>query len=627
MPLADGTAAAARPRESWSNATMALRFASKSGTFEQRAPLVSNDWNSIAVVPLPGEGGDVAVHAVEVATGTARPVIVDVGRGWRCVNLDGIEPVVPPGEPRRFNDAIERVRLTLTNTNGTEQVARLLFEKTAHGIGQRGGAPITGLSAILRDRDGRPTGIPVQLSKNWHNDARAGVYSGQWFHGFSQVRVPAGATVELELAIVYGHWGGVAAASHAQLCLIGWGSNQLWDESALGSWGESICYEPDQVQAAASILDVRPVLVKSMSGDQPFNWTHNVGGGDWFRLFDPAGKRVFPAGMRTDYRRQGPCLTEETYTGRLADCADESVSASLARTDDLVRGVYRLRLDVRKPVDFSRFVLFQIGADTYSYTGDRKMAVGDAGGLVREWDTQWGGEVYRTEPLACTGRVPWVSLHDAVPRRAGREAGSWANRGLVIRAWSARLGGRDTPPWIAERGVDARGTKSSVIDVLPPPGVTRLLPGDKLDAVVEMIVVPQSAEDYLGPNEALREALARDGNTWRMIRREATGNDRGVKVGTGRLVRLHPDIEVRADDGVAAFTFAGGLGYVPVTISGLRAPGDFSLTVDGRVIDQSVHGRDWWQTDYDPAMKRWSFTFNLPAGTAATQHVRFAQTR
>lgn len=64
-------------------------------------------------------------------------------------------------------------------------------------------------------------------------------------------------SVELELTLVYGHWGGIAAASHAQLCLIGWGSNQLWEESALGSWGESVCYEPDQVQRGCTIMDVQ----------------------------------------------------------------------------------------------------------------------------------------------------------------------------------------------------------------------------------------------------------------------------------------------------------------------------------------------------------------------------------
>ena len=38
--------------------------------------------------------------------------------------------------------------------------------------------------------------------------------------------------------------------------------------------------------------------------------------------------------------------------------------------------------------------------------------------------------------------------------------------------------------------------------------------------------MPQFAADYYGPNEALRAALTESENTWRMIQREAVGNDR-----------------------------------------------------------------------------------------------------
>ena len=344
-------------------------------------------------------------------------------RGWHRVNLDGVIPVEPPGPDENGSNAIERVRLLLANPDSTEQVARLLFAKTGRGIRVRHGAPITGISAVLRDVDGNPTGIPVQLSKNWHNRPEGGTYGGAWFHGFSHVRLAPKATVELELTIAYAHWGGVAAASHAQLCLIGWGSNQLWDQSALGAWGESICYEPDQAQAHVAILDVRPVMVRSMNRNLPWNWTHNVGGGDFFRLFDSGGNRVFPVRMRTAYLRQGPCLTEVTYAGHTTTAIEHSATVSLARTDDVVRGIYRLRMDVKEALDFSRFVIFQIGADTYSYTGERKMALGSETGVLREWDTQWGGDRYRTDPIECTGRVPWGLASRgrlASPQRASR---------------------------------------------------------------------------------------------------------------------------------------------------------------------------------------------------------------
>ncbi len=647
----DGAAAASQPRARWEGAALTLELGAGRRAWQARESWrdgKDGEWQEVALALDADEIADatargagaalkrlfsgtsaplppVEVRAATWANGAALPVAYDSSRGWHRVNLDDSPSLTPAagGDPR--NDALERVRLALTNPADREQPARLLFEK-------RRGVSITGVSAVLRDTAGNPTGIPVQLSKNWHGRPEGGVYAGQWFHGFARVRLPPRATVELELTLAYAHWGGVAAASHAQLCLIGWGSNQLWDQSALGSWGESICYEPDRAQALALITDVRPLMVSSMNNNSQWGWTHNVGGGDFFRLFDADGKRVMPTRMKTAYLSQGPCLTEILYAGRLGDGVEHAATVSLGRTDDLVRGVYRLRLDVTKPVDFSRFVLFQIGADTYSYTGERKMALGSEAGLTKEWATQWGGDTVRAGPFECAGRVPWVSLHEAVSR-ADRKArakgkaepeGAWANRGVVIRAWRARLGGRDAAPWVVERGVNARGSDTSTADFVPPPGVTRLEPGDFVEATFEHVIMPQAADDYYGPNAALREALRKDADTWRMIQREAVGNNRQVTVTRGALVRVSPSVCVRAANDGAAFTLAGGLGYVPVTVEGLASPDGYTLRVDGRAVDQSVHGRDFWQADYDPVSKRWSLTYTVAAsaGTRAFELAR-----
>ena len=628
-----------RPSEQWEDAALEIGLTTPNGELRQRWEPAQNqtwsgrEWREVSLALDPNafqsaaSTSEVSVRAAELPDGAPRPVDYDAARGWHRVNLDDIVPIVPPGDGReRQNDAIERVRIVLSNPTDREHPARLLFEKNGSGIKQRIGAPITGMSAILRDTDGNPTGIPVQLSKNWHGRPAGGVYAGTWFHGFSLVHLPPRAEVELELTIVYGHWGGVAAASHAQLCLIGWGSNQLWDQSALGSWGESICYEPDQAQAQCGILDVRPVMVRGMHGDQSWHWTHNVGGGDCFRLFDSGGQRVPHARMRTAYQRYGPCLTEVTYAGRIGDGLEHSATVSLARTDDLVRGVYRLRLDVTEATDFSRFVIFQIGADTYSYTGERKMALGNEAGLLREWATQWGGEAYRTQPVEGLGRMPWVSLHEAVARREPSGHGAWANRGVVIRGWNARLGGQSAPPWIAERGVRARGVDTSTLDILPPPGLTRLEPGDFVEATIEHLVMPQFAADYYGPNKALRGALIEGENTWRMIYREAVGNDRRVEMKTGILERLHPAVAIRTVNDAAECTITGGLGFVPVTFSGLSDSRGHTLYLDGQPVNQSIHGNDFWQTDYDPASQRWSRTYNLPIAGDRPHTLRFRAT-
>jgi hypothetical protein len=630
----NGMPSLSRPTETWTDGTMEIRFAHAGGEQMQSRPTngAAGAWQEVGLAldltsmersaPSP-----VTVSASETPSGKSRPVSYEANRGWHRVDLDGLELILPPGETERKNDALERLKLVLANPTDEEQVARLLFEKTTGGIRQAIGAPITGVSAILRDASGEPTGIPVQLSKNWHNRPEGGVYSGQWFHGFSQVRLPAGATVEFELTLAYGHWGGVAAASHAQLCLIGWGSNQLWDQSALGSWGESICYEPDQVQGECSILDVRPLMVGSMNKEAKWGWTHNVGGGDFFRFFDSSGNRVPHTAMRTAYERQGPCLTEVTYAGKIGSAITHHETVSLTRSDDLVRGTYRMRLDVREAIDFSRFVLFQIGADTYSYTSEKKMALGNEAGLIKEWSTTPGGEIYRTEPVAVTGTSPWVSLHEAAPRRSPDQQGAWPNRGLVIRSWSAVLGGRAADPWLAERGVTARGSDASTIDILPPPGVTRLEVGDYVEATIEHLIVPAAAADYYGPNAALKSALATDGDTWRMIHREAVHTDRTIELSIGTLKRTHPAITIATVGDTAAGTIKGGPAYVAITFTGLSSPHGHVLILDGAPLDQSIHGNDFWQTDFDAATKSWALTYNLPPTTGEARKFDFTRDR
>ena len=44
----------------------------------------------------------------------------------------------------------------------------------------------------------------------------------------------------------------------------GWGTDQLWDQAAIGSWGESICYDPDVCLQRSMIDDVRPLMVTQM---------------------------------------------------------------------------------------------------------------------------------------------------------------------------------------------------------------------------------------------------------------------------------------------------------------------------------------------------------------------------
>jgi hypothetical protein len=152
-----------------------------------------------------------------------------------------------------------------------------------------------------------------------------------------------------------------------------------------------------------------------------------------------------------------------------------------------------------------------------------------------------------------------------------------------------------------------------------------LEPGDYIEATLEHIIMPQFAKDYYGPNDALRTALTKDENTWRMIKREALGNDRVIEMKRGKLQRTQPAITISTEDDQAEFTLAGGLGYVPITFTGLHSPRGHALFIDDKPLNQGIHGNDFWQTDYDAESKTWSQTFNIPVDDKKPHVIRFVQ--
>ena len=60
----------------------------------------------------------------------------------------------------------------------------------------------------------------------------------------------------------------------------------------------------------------------------------------------------------------------------------------------------------------------------------------------------------------------------------------------------------------------------------------------------------------------------------------------------------------------------GGVGFVPIRFEGLPIADGYRLyeEVSGKLIplDQSVHGNDFWQTDYNATTKTYNRTYNLP---------------
>ena len=576
------------------------------GFLEDAPAAIHLEWHPDKPTVDPGEA--ITVSSRDVETQSELPVAYDVQRGWFRIDL-----------PARHFDLAEHPEhgdqydVVIENSADAPVLAPLLFAMKGAFSG------ITGMTPLLVDQHGLPTGYPVQISKNWHHiPERPKLYEGPWFHGFSYVPVKPNQEWKGRLQLIYAHWGGVPAVSHAQLCLIGWGVNQLWDQVAIGSWGETICYDPDINLNRSMIDDIRPLMVYGM-GSVPetpklWTWTNNVGGGDFLTLFGADGKRRFPSRMRTAYLKYGPNLTEVVYAGVTDDGAVEMrMTVSSPRCDDVARAYHHIRYDVVRPVAFSRLAFYQLGADNYNDHQFERLAHGNQNGLTEEWGFQSGGMVYDRAGVVCEGDGPWwFSAHRAMPNAP--RGGAWANRGLIIRSWDARLGGqRADRPHAAFFGTE-NGIPSMNVELAPPPGLEQLQPGDFVEATLELVVIPMNADDYYGPNINLRAHLKEHANSWKPVHRLAQRNDLDVTVEHGELLRPYPVILKSDEDRTLKFSVHGGAGYVPFTIAGVHTPEKAVLTqVDktGNAVDALTEVNRYKQVDFNACCSCYHITYNI----------------
>jgi hypothetical protein len=304
------------------------------------------------------------------------------------------------------------------------------------------------------------------------------------------------------------------------------------------------------------------------------------------------------------------------------------MEVALPRSDDHLRTFFHLRYDVRRPLQFQRLAFFQLGADYYNDVPARRVALGDAGGLREEWEPQRAKDVFDRAALPLTGAQPWFSIH-GVERAALKKGHADASRGLIVRSWRAVLGGQPVPQphaafFCTEWG---KGNHRTVVELAPPPGLKELVPGDYVEADLELVVFPGTAAAYYGPDQVFKEALARDADTWRMVQREAAGHDLQPAARRGRISQSYP-LRIAVDEHQAAeVSLRGGLGYVPVTFTGLTAPDGYELWVDDQPLKQAVHGNDFWQTDFDVAAQRWQQTFNIARSTNQAHTIRLERKR
>ncbi|MGJ8641688.1 MAG: LamG domain-containing protein [Opitutaceae bacterium] len=488
---------------------------------------------------------------------------------------------------------------------GSQEVPFMLYLRNV--------ANITGLLPMLCYEDGTPTGIPVQLSKNWH-EKKLGSYLRAY------VILPSQSDKQTyKLRIAYGFYGSLPSASHAQLSLVGYAGNSRWDQLAIGCWGETICFDVDRSCVDVGITDVRMLMARIGADGKRWSWTNAGWGGDWLYAKDSNGNRHHPNELKTAYLAHGPCLTDVQYDGNYGSQREISFDAKIQtlRTDDYARTFQKFHYTFNKEVSAESAWLFKMGR-TNGYTCPT-LAYGNAEGLIASEATalslQRGDYVVEHQQL--TGSAPWwVSFPGASQTKDDGKGNGY--RALVIRDYRATFNGKTyTQPTISAPVHQTNKGQSPNVDLLltAPADVTRFMPGDTIEMDLEWITLHRVADDYYGPNETYRTHLTANPNSWKTTYREAIGNDLKVTVTGGTLINNYP-IKIQAEADEIQVQIQGGVGYVPIRFAGLSSPTGYTLyrVINGQAtpLDQSVHGNDFWQTDTDSQTNSFSRVYNLP---------------
>ena len=370
---------------------------------------------------------------------------------------------MPRGSGGQMNNDIVRIKINNNDNNQKWKKVKLKF----HIGGTEKPKRITGVNGILRDPITKePTGIHVQMSKNWHEN-RDALYNSYWWDGIAHVRVPPGVT-ELELYIAYQYYNGLHAVSHSQLSLLGWATNGLWEEVGLGANGESITYEPHGHHRRQMILDTRPWLVCAMNRDgcvgspDSTQWTENVGGGDFLNAVDKRGMYQYLLGDTTFHTMNGPRLTNATYEGVTVDtniAVSRTVSTSTA--DDFVRHLHSFKYTFLKETDgdnYPRFALYTLGGDNYNYVQFPTFAYGMGEESVLDnvpikdviegvSDFHYTDYYQVDAPNGCSsGGANASSCWFAMLTDPSQNIHQRGHRGIVVRNFHGQLDGKPWPP-------------------------------------------------------------------------------------------------------------------------------------------------------------------------------------
>lgn len=553
-------------------------------------------------------------------------VIFDDRRGVFEIETGDISVGYQDSASNRNN--YERVQFSIENVQDKKMKVLLSFVKPSGSSAYSS----TGISPMIRDKDSlEPTGTQVQISKNWHFDPSANIagnapsryLEGNWYRGSALIEVAPKSIKENEYTCAYGSWGGVYAASHAQLCLIGWGgaNNLLWDESALGSWGESITYDPDMGLGRSMIDDIRPFLVKSpQSNNALYNWTGNVGGANFLDYY-PQTKQEKIINQKVTYSQQAPNLTDVKYSGVTSDGAIKSdIKINMGRTDDVVRAYYTVKYEFAKDTEFTRLSLFKMAADGYADNSYRKFALGDETGVknndVLTSSLSVGYQKDAFNKVQASSQNFWYMMYDSTdPYENGDTA-------MVVRAFDATINGKNyDKPTYSIFGTNNGKQQPSCELTIPSEAGNIIKQGSKIEMKIEYLVLPSNNAHYYGSADYMTSSdmIPKYGKS-DFAYNQVIGGLITAKASVGKVTGNYP-VSIACDlssNTVAQFELSGGLGYVPIRFDNMAGYSGYKLQVNSGIawedlvqVGSKANKNDFFQTYFNANNNSFSRSYNV----------------
>ncbi len=506
-------------------------------------------------------------------------------------------------------DLMQNIKLNLENKAKVPRIVRLCFrDKKPQNV--------VGFSSMLRTPDGIPTGFPLQVSKNWHNGFKM-LYSGHWIKEYTELALPAKSKLKVDYTRVGARWGNVFGAYSHQLCVVGAGVPRGgWLQGGLGCFGENITHSPDYEYGYANVCDYRPFLMTNQSiggNSKEYSWAGNLGGMDFFVYYDETGKRIYQKEVKTRFKRYGPNLSETSVSAISADNALKlDYTFFLNRSDDFLRVYYKVKVKALEDADFTRFDIFQMGHDSYTNFKANSIVIGDITGKKGAFIPTDNKTGYTRSATPLKGETPWLWAGDGMRVRDNtkpiQDKDIDANNAFIVRNYTSSFGSKIyQSPYYREHVVIKRGTDQYVPSycLVPPKGIEAFEKGDSVEMLIELCLLPKVEADYYGPNDAFRRALSRFGNSWELLFREVKGNS---------MHSRYP-FPVRSEKNNANFNILGGMGYVPVLITGFSNMPDPTLwKIENGTkipIDQSNYGNDFWQVDFNTETGLFDLTYNV----------------